>query len=77
MKTYCDWMEDNPRWLKLILCIWILDLTWVVYRIFKSFENGSFLQLLLAILWIFMAGTVGWVLDVIWIIFFNHPFWFK
>lgn len=77
MKTYCDWMEDNPRWLKLIFCIWILDLTWVVYRIFKSFENGSFLQLLLAILWIFMAGTVGWVLDVIWIIVFNHPFWFK
>lgn len=77
MGSYCKWMEKNPKWLKLILCLWVLDITWAIWRIFKSIKSGSFLQVVLAILWIIMAGTVGWVLDIIWIILFDYPFWFK
>ena len=77
MGTYCKWMEKNPKWLKIVLCLWILDITWAIWRIFKSFKNGSFIQLVLAILWIIAAGTVGWVLDIIWILLFDYPFWFK
>ena len=70
-------MEKNPKWLKLVLCFWILDITWAVWRILKAVQNNNGLQLVLAILWILAAGTVGWILDIIWIIVFDYPFWFK
>lgn len=77
MKEFTNWMEKNPKWLKLVLCLWILDITWAIWRIAKAIENGSAVQLILAILWIVAAGTVGWILDIVWIILFNYPFWFK
>jgi len=76
MQSYIDWMNNNPKWLKLVLCIWILDITWALYRILGAVKNKNWLHLVLAILWILAAGTVGWILDIIWIILFNRPFWF-
>ena len=77
MQGYLKWMDENPRILKIILCIWILDITWAVYRIGGAIRNKNWLHLVLAILWVIAAGTVGWVLDLIWIIVFNRIFWFK
>lgn len=77
MKEYTDWMEKNPTWSKLVLCLWILDWSWAIWRICKALENNDTLQLILAILWIFFGGTIGWILDIIFIILFDYPFWFK
>lgn len=77
MKNYIDWMNGNPRWLKIVLCIWILDITWAVYRIGGAIANKDWFHLVLAILWVIAAGTVGWILDLIWIILFNRIFWFQ
>ncbi len=77
MEQYIEWMEKNPKWLKIILCLWILDITWALFRIFKSVQNNNVVELILAILWILFAGTVGWILDIVWIILFDYPFWFK
>lgn len=77
MQGYLKWMDNNPRILKIILCIWILDITWAVYRIGGAIRNKNWLHLVLAILWVIAAGTVGWILDLIWIIVFNRIFWFK
>ena len=76
MQGYLKWMDENPRILKIILCIWILDITWAVYRIGGAIKNKNWLHLVLAILWVIAAGTVGWILDLIWIIVFNRIFWF-
>lgn len=76
MSKYIKWMDGHSRLVKLILCIWILDITWAVYRIGKAVVNKSALQLVLGILWILAAATVGWILDIIWIILFNKIFWF-
>ncbi|MBQ9266240.1 MAG: hypothetical protein IJ186_04160 [Bacilli bacterium] len=77
MESYINWMEKNPKWLKLVLCLWILDITWAVFRILKAVQNNNMVQLILGILWILAAGTIGWILDIIWIIVFDYPFWFK
>lgn len=77
MDGYIKWMDGHSRFLKIILCIWILDITWAVYRILGAVKNKNWLHLVLAILWIVLAGTVGWVLDLVWIIIFNRIFWFK
>ncbi len=77
MDGYIKWMDGHSRLVKIILCIWILDITWAVYRILGAVKNKNWLHLVLAILWIVLAGTVGWVLDLVWIILFNRIFWFK
>jgi len=77
MEGYISWMEKNPKWLKLVLCLWILDITWAIFRIFKAIQNNDMVQLILGILWILAAGTIGWILDIIWIIIYDYPFWFK
>ena len=77
MKSYIKWMDENPRILKLILCIWILDITWAVYRLGGAIVKKNVLHIVLAALWILAAATVGWILDIIWIILFNRIFWFK
>ena len=77
MANYLKWMEGHSRLVKIILCIWILDITWAVYRIGQAVVHKNWLHLVLGILWILAAGTVGWILDIIWIILFNRIFWFK
>lgn len=76
MSNYIKWMDENPRVIKLILCIWILDITWAVYRIGRAVSKQNWLHFVLAIIWVVAAGTVGWILDVIWIIIFGRIFWF-
>ena len=77
MDGYIKWMDGHSRIIKIILCIWILDITWAVYRILGAVKNKNWLHLVFAILWIVLAGTVGWILDLVWIILFNRIFWFK
>ncbi|MCR4561772.1 MAG: hypothetical protein K5694_00995 [Bacilli bacterium] len=76
MDAYIKWMDGHSRLVKIILCIWILDITWAVYRILGAVKNKNWLHLVLAILWIIAAGTIGWVLDIIFIIIKNRIFWF-
>ena len=77
MAEYIKWMEQNPKWLKLVLCLWILDITWAIFRIFKAVQNNDTVQIILGVLWILVAGVIGWILDIIWIIIYDYPFWFK
>jgi len=77
MKAYIEWMDSHPRIVKIIFCIWILDITWAVYRIGGAIVDKDWFRLVLAILWVILAGFVGWILDLIWIIIFNQIFWFK
>lgn len=76
MRAYCKWMDGHSRLIKIILCLWILDITWAVYRIGRAVVAKNWFHMVLGILWILAAGTVGWVLDLVWIILFNHIFWF-
>ena len=36
MDSYVKWMDGHSRLIKIILCIWILDITWAVYRIGRA-----------------------------------------
>lgn len=77
MSKYVAWMDSHPRIVKLILCIWILDITWAVYRIGRAASKQNWLHMVLGILWVLLAATAGWILDIVWIILNNRIFWFK
>ena len=77
MKDFCNWLDDQSKLVKVILCIWILDIVWAIYRIGGAIANKNMLHLILAILWVLMSATVGWILDVVSILLTNHIFWCK
>ena len=77
MASFVKSMDGLPRIVKILLCLPIVDIIWAIYRILGAIKNGNVLHLVLGILWIAFGGTVGWILDLVWIILFNHIFWFK
>ena len=76
MQGYINWMDNNSKTLKIVLCIWFLDITWAVYRIGRAITKKNWLHLVLGVVWVMAAGTLGWVLDLIWMILFDRIFWF-
>ena len=77
MRDYIKWMEEQPRLLRIILCIFVLDISWAVYRIGRAVVNKNWLHMVLGIIWVFVGGSVAWILDLIWMILFDHIFWFE
>jgi len=77
MRDFCKWMEEQPRILRIILCIFVLDISWAVYRIGRAVVNKNWVHMVLGIIWVFIGGSVAWILDLIWMILFDHIFWFE
>ena len=77
MRDYIKWMEEQPRLIRIILCIFVLDISWAVYRIGHAVVNKNWLHMILGIIWVFVGGSVAWILDLIWMILFDHIFWFE
>lgn len=77
MTEYIKWMEHNPKWLKLVLCLWVLDWSWAIWRILKAVQHNNIVELILGIVWIIWGGTIGWLFDIVSIILTDYPFWFK
>ena len=77
MRDYVKWMEEQPRLIRIILCIFVLDISWAVYRIGRAVVNKNWLHMVLGIIWVFVGGSVAWILDLIWMILFDHIFWFE
>ena len=77
MRDYIKWMEEQPRLIRIILCIFVLDISWAVYRIGRAVVNKNWLHMVLGIIWVFVGGSVAWILDLIWMILFDHIFWFE
>ena len=77
MSAFVKWMDDRNRLVKILFCLPIIDILWGLYRLFEAISIKDWFKLVLAIIWILIAGFVGWVLDLVWIIVFGHIFWFK
>lgn len=77
MRDFIKWMEEQPRLIRIILCIFVLDISWAVYRIGRAVVNKNWLHMVLGIIWVFVGGSVAWILDLIWMILFDHIFWFE
>lgn len=77
MRDFIKWMEEQPRLIRIILCIFVLDISWAVYRIGRAVVNKNWLHMVLGIIWVFIGGSIAWILDLIWMILFDHIFWFE
>lgn len=77
MTAFCNWMDGRSRLVKILFCLPIVDILWGIYRIGGAIKNKNWLHLVLAIIWVLIAGFVGWVLDLVFILITGRIFWFK
>ncbi len=75
MKGYIKWLNGLPRFLKVIFAIPCIHIFWDLYRIFKAISSKNVLQLVLAIVLLFVGFAVA-ILDIITLILSNRVIWF-
>jgi len=71
---YVKWMDNNPKWLKVVLAIF-LGFFWGIYRIVKSAVEGNMLGVILGIVLLFVGVLVMWV-DIVTLILMDKILWF-
>ncbi len=77
--AFIKWMDNRSTLVKILFCLPIIDIIWGIYRVVGCFTKKEInvLRLVLAIIWLLWAGFIGWVLDLVCIILFDHICWFK
>ena len=67
-------IDNLPSIVKLLLCLPVLNIVWAIYRIVKGVTANDIVVLLVGIIWIIGAVSIGWLIDLIGIIVKGHPF---
>ena len=62
---YIKWMDNLSRALKIVFCIFYLDLTWMVYRIIKFVQEKNWTMVVVWGLIAIFLGWFWWVIDLI------------
>lgn len=70
------WMDNLPKWAKVVLALPCLDVVWVIYRLFKSLGKKQTLGVVLAVILIVVGLPWLWLLDIITIILLDKVLWF-
>ena len=77
MKKFTQAMEKLHIVVKVILCLFGLDLIWSIWKLCKGIMSGDVLKIILVILTIIPGAAFIWILDIIWMLIYKRPFWFK
>lgn len=70
-------MDSQSKLVKILLCFWIFNITWAVYRIGRAIPKQNWTHVALGVLWVLASLTIGWILDIIWIALYDRIFWFQ
>ena len=62
---YVKWMDELSRTLKIVFCIFFLDLTWLVYRILKKAYEKNWAMMVVWIVIAVFLGWIWWVVDLV------------
>lgn len=77
LKSLLKALEELPWIVKLILCIPALNIVWAVYRIVKGIVCKDVVTLVIGIIWILGAFSIGWLIDLICVIWKKDIFSLK
>ncbi len=74
MAAFRKWMNSLPLIVKILLALPAIDgIAYGVYRICR----GDLPNLILGILWIPIGATIGWILDIIYLLWKGKVFELK
>ncbi len=75
MKGYVKWMDANPKLLKVILAIPLLDILWVIYRILKSATKKNTIGVVFGIILLIVGIPFLWLVDIITLVLNDKVLW--
>jgi hypothetical protein len=65
MKEIVRFLDDLPWILKLIFALPAFDnVVWGIYRVAKGLQTNNGTMVIVGLLWIFVLGWVGFVIDI-------------
>lgn len=70
---YIELVDDLPWIVKIILCLPALDFVWAIYRIVKGATTQNMVLLVIGIVWLIGAISIGWIIDLVSVIVWKHP----
>ena len=68
MENFIKAIDGLPFALKIILCLFGLDIVWAIYRIVKGISKKDNFLLIVGIIWIIGAISVAWIIDLVTVI---------
>ena len=70
---YVSFVDELPFIVKLIFCIPALNILWAIYRIIKGVTEQNTVVLVVGIIWILGAVSIGWLIDLVSLLVMGHP----
>jgi len=74
---FLKWMDNNPKWLKIVLALPMLQILWGVYRVIKAAKAKNILFTIIGILLIIPGAGFMWLLDLITLIIMDKILWIE
>lgn len=68
MQGFIKSVNELPFAVKVILCLFGLDIVWAIYRIVKGIDKKDNFLLVVGIIWIIGAVTIAWLIDLVTVI---------
>ena len=68
MENFIKAIDELPFALKIVLCLFGLDIVWAVYRIVKGVAKKDNFLLIVGIIWVLGAFSIGWLVDLVTVI---------
>ena len=65
-------IDHLPWYVKLLLCLPIVDIIWAIYRIVKGVAKSNAVLIVAGILWIVLGGVILWLIDLVCIIIYKQ-----
>ena len=68
MKGFINAIDNLPFALKIVLCLFGLDIVWAIYRIVKGIDKKDNFLLIVGIIWVIGAISIAWLIDLVTVI---------
>lgn len=69
------WMDKQPKIVKFILALPVLDFVWNIYRLIKSIKKNNIIGIILGLILLFVGWAFMWIIDIITILMNNKVVW--
>ena len=75
MKNLIKTFDDLPLLIKVILCIPVLAIAWMIYRICRSLLKENMVGVIIAIVLVIVGIPFMWLVDLICILMNGKVWW--
>ncbi|MBP5177717.1 MAG: hypothetical protein ILP02_03950 [Clostridia bacterium] len=75
MQGYVNFMDELPFWAKIVLALPMLDITWGLYRLFKSIMAKNVAYIVIAAIFIVFGAFPIAIFDIVMLIINKKIWW--